>query len=178
MHEAKKLKEAEYFLSQMEQTIDDFEKYYFNLSAFLSSARSVLQFCLKEAETKAGGQAWYDGQVTTKPIVKFFKDKRDINIHSNPLDIARSVNIQIQDTISISDSIHIVVRDKDGNIKDEYKSEPEVPPKKEFIPPVTSYSHQFDDWTGSEDVATLCSQYLAELKVIVQDGQSKSFITA
>jgi hypothetical protein len=55
-----------------------------DLSAFLNSARSVLQFAHKEAKPKPGGQAWYDSQIASSLVCQFFKDERDRNIHEKP----------------------------------------------------------------------------------------------
>ena len=36
---------------------------------------------------------------------------------------------------------------------------------------------KFDDWTGNEDVLTLCQIYIQELDVVIKDGVAKGFIT-
>jgi len=65
MNERRKLAEGERFLDHLRNTKFDgsggfdraaLEDY---LSAFVSAARSVLQYALKEASTHAGGQQWY-----------------------------------------------------------------------------------------------------------------------
>src|SRR5207249_2882101 len=60
MHEEGKLQEASHFLGQMRSSLEDPEVFRYNLSAFLSAGRSVAQYALKEAQTKPGGQVWYD----------------------------------------------------------------------------------------------------------------------
>ena len=55
MYEQEKLGEANYFYSRMLSEAVDRDAFIFNLSAFLSSARSVLQYAFKEAQTKSGG---------------------------------------------------------------------------------------------------------------------------
>lgn len=78
-----KLDEAEYFLSEMVRCNDEHRLVKFTLSAFLSASRSVLQYSNEQAIAKgAEGQTWYDQQVTGHPVVKFFRDERDVNIHS------------------------------------------------------------------------------------------------
>ncbi len=64
MREASKLGEAEYFLSEMARVYENHRLFQYNLSAFLSAARSVLQYACKEATSRPGGQAWYEKQVT------------------------------------------------------------------------------------------------------------------
>ena len=84
MHEQTKINEAKYFLTQMTALVDDRAAFNFNLSAFLAAARSALQYAYEAAKSKPCGQAWYDSQVGGKPVVKFFKDKRNVSIHVNP----------------------------------------------------------------------------------------------
>lgn len=104
MNEKRKLVEARFFLGKMRQARalpDEFEHY---LSAFLSAARSVLQYALEEAKTKPGGQAWYDGQVSGDSSLRFFKDKRDVNIHVRPLGVMQQVTLTEKVTVHISES--------------------------------------------------------------------------
>jgi hypothetical protein len=64
MYELDKIQEAEYFYDQMKVNEEKADVFKYNLSAFLSAARSALQFALKEAETKSGGIQWYDSVMT------------------------------------------------------------------------------------------------------------------
>lgn len=59
MFEQEKLKEAKYFYSRMkeERGQEDRESFKYNLSAFLSVARSVLQYALKEVDPGENPQA-------------------------------------------------------------------------------------------------------------------------
>jgi len=178
MHEKDKIIEAEYFYSRMKQEQHDRDAFRHNLSAFLSAARSVLQYALKEAETKTGGKQWYDTQVSSYPALKFFKDKRDINIHASPVQFRQHVNIHITETLRVFESVSFVVRDKDGNIKSQSPEEPPPPPVKvPETPPITTYHFFFDDWSGGEDIFTVSQIYLANIKSIVADGVQKGFLS-
>lgn len=177
MQEQDKLEEAIYFLNEMRATESDPIKFKYNTSGFLSAARSVLQFALKEAQTKKGGQFWYDTIIKNNPTLEFFKDKRDVNIHSKPVDINRDVNIAIADTLHISYSVHIEVRDSDGNLKDEYNSGEPVKKEKTYTPPITTYRLYFNDWNGTEDIFQLSEMYINQLSNIIKDGQTKGFLT-
>jgi hypothetical protein len=55
MYEQEKIEEAEYFLEGMRQATEA-RPFQFELSAFLSAARSALQYALKEAKGKCGSQ--------------------------------------------------------------------------------------------------------------------------
>lgn len=55
MNEKDKLEEARWFYAEMVKRQENRKIFKYNLSAFLSSARSVMQYSLKEAKTKNGG---------------------------------------------------------------------------------------------------------------------------
>jgi len=178
MHERKKLREAKYFYSKMIEEQGHKENFTYNLSAFLSSARSVLQYALGEAKTKPGGRQWYDNLISASPVLKFFKDKRDINIHTEPIQPIAHYEVELRETMHLSDSVSITVTDKYGNIKQQYSSgEPEPMPKESETPAVMKIKYKFDEWVGSEDVLTLSQIYLQELEHLIKEGVNKGFIT-
>lgn len=71
MHEQEKLNEAGYFARCMESSTDDPEAFQYELSAFLSAARSVLQYAFEEVKQKPNGQQWYEAQVTSEFFTAF-----------------------------------------------------------------------------------------------------------
>ena len=174
MHERKKLNEAKYFYSRIvEEEEENWDIFTYNLSAFLSAARSVLQYALSEAKTKTNGQAWYENYISARDILKFFRDKRDINIHTKP--IRAQAQQTLKETVSLLTSYLITVKDKYGNIIQESSSDDPEPEPKESE--VSKIKYIFDDWDGSEDVPELCQRYLQELESIIIDGVRKGFIT-
>ncbi len=177
MYEFEKLDEARHFLSRMTASVEQPKAFRYELSAFLSAIRSVLQYALEEAKVKCGGQAWYDAQVAGNAVIKFFKDKRDVGIHHQPVVPATSINIAMTDVLHFSDSASIKVMDQDGKVVQEVTTIPEPAPPREFSPPVISYRHTFADWTGPEDVPALCSTYLAVVEAVVSDGVVKGYLT-
>lgn len=178
MHEGKKIREAKYFYSRMIQEQRNRDDFTYNLSAFLSSARSVLQYALSEAEINPGGQQWYDDHISESPVLKFFKDKRDISIHIEPVEPVAQYRQTFATTLYLSPSLSVIVRDKDGNIKEQYSSdEPEPKPKQPPTPAVTEIRYRFADWSGNEDVLTLCKKYIQELENIIKDGIRRGFIS-
>jgi hypothetical protein len=177
MYESEKIKEAEYFYSQMLKEISDRDRFKFNLSAFLSAGRSVLQYAREEAQSKPGGLGWYDAQVTANKITGFFKDKRDVNIHAEPVAVQANVSVGLTATLHVSESLSMVIRDPQGNVKGEYYSEPAQTPPLMDQPSTIDVRYVFDDWNGSEDIPTLCKQYLKELEVVVADGKARSFLS-
>ena len=178
MHEQTKINEAKYFLTQMTALVNDRAVFNFNLSAFLAAARSALQYAHKEAQPQSGGQAWYDGQVTGKPVVKFFKDKRDVSIHVNPVSPSAKIGVAITETIRVADSFSVTIHREDGTIEEErsLSSSPPPPPPTETESSVT-YEYFFSDWSGSEDILHLCQRYITEVEAIVFDGMADGFLT-
>ena len=178
MHEQAKINEAKYFLAQMTAVVTERTAFNYNLSAFLAAARSALQYALKEAKPKRGGQAWYDAQIAAKPAVKFFKDTRDISIHANPISPSAKIGVSVTDTIHCSDSLSVTIRRKDGTIEEERSlgSSPPPPPPKESEPSVT-YEYCFPDWSGSEDVIALSQSYITDVEAIVSDGVANGLLT-
>jgi len=71
MHEQRKLAEATYFYGRMLDEQENRELFLFHLSAFLSAARSCLQYAREEVKVKGGAaKAWYDNFVNNHPITK------------------------------------------------------------------------------------------------------------
>jgi len=176
MYENMKIQEAEYFLSRMCEN-NERPFFIYNLSAFLTAARSVLQYALKESETKPNGKSWYDSAVQSRPVVKFFKDKRDINIHAEPINPSAEINIGINDAITLSDEVFITLTDKDGNVVAEERVPRSQPTREiQFNDPVVNYRFIFRDWSGSEDVVALSRKYIKELNEIISDGVTRGFI--
>jgi hypothetical protein len=159
--EDKKIREAQLFyalaLDEERKVNDDPESFEFFLSAFLSAARTVLQYALEEARGKPRGQAWYD--TTMKSVVlRYFKEKRDVNIHAQPINAIREFDLAIDDSIWMG-------------------AAPPIPGHVGWPAKVTD-KYKFADWTGSEGILTLCKACLCELRAFVQDGKNRGFLTA
>ena len=177
MHELFKIRESQHFYEQMKENINDPEKFTFSLSAFLSGSRSVMQYALDEAQSKAGGQHWYDSSLGSSVVLCFFRDKRNISIHGEPVTAAQETTLSITEQISISEAVFIRVLDKDNNVIEERSSLPEVPPAIVEIPPVVTHVYKFSDWSGTEDVLTLAQSCIDALRSMINDGITRGFIT-
>jgi hypothetical protein len=178
-HEKRKLAEARYFYSLMGQELNNREKFTFNLSAFLSAARSVLQYALEGAKTKKGGQQWYDNHITTSSVLSFFKDKRDLNIHFEPITPIQHTDLVAHNNVILTEAVLVVV---DGSNKTLYPSSPGVPKPqseaRETEPPTVGKTYyRFSDWQGREDIFTLSEKYLDELQRVIEDGIRNGFLT-
>ena len=176
-NENDKINEAEYFYMQMLNAGEEVVLFKHNLSAFLSSSRTVLQFALEDAKRKSGGQDWYVKTVSKYPVIKFFGDERNANIHKEPVHVSKDVHIQLCSTLSVTVHIGVMVKDTDGKIKGSFESKSDSASKDKWVPPIVSYKYRFDKWIGTEDVSELCKQYIDVLKVVVNDGQTKRYLS-
>ena len=178
MHEQAKIDEARCFLSQMRRLANERQQFNHNLSAFLAAARLVLQYALKEARIKPGGKPWCDAHIAVQPVLKFFKDKRAVSIHANPISPAAKVTVSVADKVLISESVSVTVHRKDGTVETMLlQSPPPVPASPADSAPSIQYEYFFNDWGGTEDVVTLCDKYSNALRIIVADGRTKGFLT-
>lgn len=154
----------------MEASINDPEAFQYELSAFLSAARSVLQYAFEETKQKPNGQRWYEAQVSGNAVLKFFKDKRDLNIHTEPIRLSRHISVSDTAHVSISESIRIEITREDGTT--EIREHKEEPPKPNPIESSTEVEirYIFTDWPGPEDAIQLSRQYLTALDAFVKAG--------
>jgi len=178
-----KLQEAFFFYTRMTESADFPAVFVYYLSAFLSASRSVLQYIELEVIGKPGtdignSHYWFSNVVAQNDIIKFFKDKRDINIHEQPAGTKKGVGIEAHDTISISESVAIEVKDSEGNIKGQYFSESNPQHTNTNNSATIKIIHYFNDWTGNEDILELSKKYLEELnKIISETGRQKLALT-
>lgn len=81
----RKLNEARYFLECMQMNSGSQHEFDCTLSAFLSAARSVLQYIYVDVEGKKSAQAWYDNMMSNNQDMGLFRELRDDNIHEDPI---------------------------------------------------------------------------------------------
>jgi hypothetical protein len=83
-----KLNEAEYFLAQMETTMDNKNAFRYNLSAYISALRSTTMFMQKEYAHTPNFPSWYlikQTQMKADKILSFFNHQRKSTIHIKPI---------------------------------------------------------------------------------------------
>ena len=182
MNEDTKIAEADYFLQRLIKTAPrDPVATRFETSAFLSAARSALQYARDEASSKSGGQSWYDTAVGVDPVVKFLKDSRDINIHVEPVPMHTNTTITVGPAhLGLSGTVSTVVLKRGDDQTIEWTPKPpQLPPlPARQEPSVTSHAYKFNGWAGLEDVPTLCTRYLTEVTRIIAEGRSLGFLTS
>lgn len=196
MYEAIKLIESEYFYQRMIQEQSDYYNFRFNLSAFLTSTRSVMQYVLEEVKAKRGGQSWYDSKVAGSNILKYFKDKRDTNIHAEPTKPSMNITVfvptmRIVVTGPQTESPVLEQRNREMIGRAMFKAftgQEITKEEREMLDNSTiktedsvggrsEMTYTFIDWSGPENALELCEIYLNILKTVVTEGQSKGFVT-
>jgi hypothetical protein len=151
--------------------------FQYELSAFLSASRSVLQYALKEARSKAKGQAWYDNHISSNKTLGFFKDKRDLNVHAQPLQPSKKVSVVVSDEVRLSESVLVVLKRTDGTVETQESPQEPSSTTRSTTHSRTTIQYFFRDWTGTEDVIELSKQYLHALQHLVDDGIRRGLLS-
>ena len=107
-------------------------------------------------------------------ITRFLVNKRNLEVHEYPVEPQVNVNVGDFGQVS-SESVKIVVKDEKGNVL-EVKNFEQKYDKKEAKNTV-SHDYKFDDWSGNEDVISLCGKYLKELEDFISGAQTNGYIT-
>jgi len=171
-----KLLEAEYFLDRIieEQSKRDFFQY--NLSAFLSAARSITYFMQNEYCKTKGFDMWYankQAHVLADKTMKFLNNKRVMTIHQKPVKPAAHVTVTASAKIGINVSASAIVTRADGTIEklgSEGKSKPTSTPAKTEA--TIEWQWYFHELKG-KDVVTICREYLDKLETLVEECESR-----
>ena len=180
MNEDGKLQEGAYFLRQMSSSLQEPQVFRFNLSAFLSAARSVAQFAWKEARTKSGGQTWYDAFVANDRLSGFFKSRRDSNVHDDIIHLDGHVDVFVRDAAHVSERSVVEKFDRDGNLIEVVEGEgSDSNLDAEWTTDYRFVAHyRFAEWEGPEEIPELCAQYLESLRRLVADGRAQGILSS
>ena len=110
-------------------------------------------------------------------MLRFFKDKRDVNIHREPVRPTQHASLSVSDHLILSTSVRLEIRNADGTIevREPEAEEQQVPPQTEPAKVATRYV--FDDWNGPECIIELTRRYLAALESFVTRGVSSGVIS-
>ena len=202
-----KIIEAKYFLQKI-TTAKDRTDFVPNLSAFMSSTRSIPDYLLEDYNTKLGlniplterlyprdfrreaGKQYnivaqkfiekYDSEfqkleINAIAIGNLLLRKRNVQIHRMDVDVQAKFERQLFETIHISDSIEVVVRDKCGNIKSTSKTEPDnlfqdiQNPQNNSTPDNSESVEWFFSDYKNENVIVVCNKYLDLMEGFVKE---------
>ena len=85
---ADKVGEAEHFLSMMKQPFEDDKLFAYNLSAFLSAARTITWYMQKQYKHRDGFAPWYcqkQIEMSADPELEYLNDARVEAVHTEPV---------------------------------------------------------------------------------------------
>jgi hypothetical protein len=175
-----KLQEAMYFLQRMENEQADRDAFKYNLSAFLSAARSVTFYTQKEFARVPDFELWYATEqeaMRRDPIMPFFLEARNRTLHQEYVPTRARIRVDVEDSVGVSDSVG-VVRRADGTLErwDAEKQQPEQaaepPPSKTSV----EWKWYFQDPPSDakeKDVMALCAGYVSVLGALVDRCEAK-----
>ena len=176
-----KLQEARYFLQRMENEQADRDAFKYNLSAFLSAARSVTFYMQKKFARVSDFEEWYATEqeaMRHDPVMPFFLNARNRTLHQEYVPTRARIRVDLDDSVGVSDSVGVVVRRADGTLArwDVEKQQREQPA--EPTPSKTSSEWKWffqDPPSGAKekDVMPLCAGYVSALGALVDRCEAK-----
>ena len=189
-----KLRETKYFLDRMRETQQDRDPFKYNLSAFLSAARSVRYVMLAEYGKSPGFMMWWNSKKEwVKPKESkgeeladiadpiraanvFFDETRDKIIHIRGIDPRAHIEVGITASVRVTDSVVAQVIHADGTLGERRESrETEQEPPASSAEPTRKWRWYFEDLPPSveeKDVVTLSEEHVARLESFLSEGES------
>jgi len=189
-----KLREAKYFLDRMRETQQDRDPFKYNLSAFLSAARSVRWVLEAEYGKSPGFKKWWNSKKEwfglkeskgeklpdiTDPIRAanvFFDETRNITIHARGIDPRAHIEAEITESVRVTSSFVAQVIHADGTLGERRESrETEQEPPASSAEPTIKWRWYFEDLPPAveeKDVVTLSEEHVATLESFLSEGES------
>ncbi|TBU75195.1 hypothetical protein [Phytopseudomonas daroniae] len=173
-----KIADADYFFRQMCQVGDSSrEDFTRQLSAFISSSRSVLQYGLRETKGNAEKKNAYLDLLKKHEVVEFFKDIRDLDIHERPVSPKAHVRTLVVDLVRATSGVVSTEEDEARWMDPTYE-----PIQQDVIliktVESTTVDYRFHDWPGPENVIALCDIYMIKIKQIISAARADGLIRA
>ena len=181
-NEEQKFREAAYFFGMMKTNINDRTAFVYNFSAFITAARSVVQYAFEECKPTTAARTWYDSYVSRTDMIRYFKDKRDINIHEEPVvpNVAYSVAASVHLFVSGTCSVKVMAHDSDGNLVEKTTPASEAAEKAIASPtpePISNESvRYFLSDRKDDNLVVLGEKYINELIAFLKAGRTAGFV--
>ena len=177
MHEQDKIDEAAYFRRGMSRVESDPTAFRYELSAFMTAARTVLDYARRAASRHRKGQEWYRKRLKDGAVLRDFKDWRDRNVHSEPVLPQQAIHVAKEEHVGIGESWQVTLLGPGGDVVTQRESPPATAPSPSPAPPATVvYRYTFPDLTGPEEIPILCDRLLNALRDVVADGQGRGLL--
>lgn len=170
MNAEQKLNEAKYFLKQTGITSNDSEEFSYNLSAFLSAARSVTWCLQKEFSKHPKFADWYNRkqeEMRHDKLMNFFNKKRNFVLKEKLPDLRRGtkVSTNLLPSLLFTDSVTIKISEPEGSTKvEKIEYTPSGNKKKTTIPFQKVY---FFEEFSDRNVIELCEEHIKRLESII-----------
>lgn len=170
-----KLDEAAYFLKQLKKNQSDKQSVQCNLSAFLSSARSVTYVMQSEFSQIEGFKEWYVKErlkLKKSQQMILLNEKRVITIHKKPIKPKGNVSINITESMNITSYVEIFAQNPDGTKKLVSSTKPKEKHKPMSTKTEIKYEWHYDDYQ-QQDVITISEEQLSTLRALVDDCEKQ-----
>ncbi|MBN2186021.1 MAG: hypothetical protein JW732_01050 [Dehalococcoidia bacterium] len=160
----RKVREAEHFLSMMKQTLEDDNTFSYNLSAFLSAARSITLYLQKQYAHRNGFAEWYCTykiKMPADPELKYLNKARADDIHTEYVQtgITREIKVNLG-LLLVKEGVSVAEQAKEPEYKPTAKSSPRT--VRRFFP-------KFEQ----VDVIEFCENQLVKLTRIVEKCENR-----
>lgn len=185
-NEEAKFREAAFFFGRMKAELNDRNAFSYHFSAFINAGRSVVQYALEECKLKPGGQAWHDGYVgtTAAEMIRYFRDKRNLNIHEEPVVPNAAYHVEATLALSVGGSadVRVLFKDQDGNLVEKTTPASEAAEKAIAQPspaPVGGTKESVRYFLGdrpADDLVDLGQKYLNELLAFLNTARNRGFV--
>ena len=158
-----KVEEASYFLSNMKQTFKDDEYFSYNLSAFLSAARSITFYMQKQYKHKNSFSEWYCQKqiiMSADSELQYLNKARVEDVHKTPVKTGatRIINFTI-DAILVERNVKVGGQEE----KVEHKSD-----KKDNVETIRRFFINYEH----EDVVSFSERQLKKLDQLVEECEN------
>jgi len=169
-----KLNEAKYFLERMKEDRFNRDHFRWNLSGFLSAARSTTMIMNIEFSKFHNYEGWLPGKIDkanrrSKGLMKYFHEQRRLTVHVRQVKPSGHFSIACKQTMHVGGGFVISGTGSTVTISD-----PESGASNESLEdkPVKDCCWYFDD-LSDKDVVGLCQDYVDELEMLVSECESK-----
>jgi hypothetical protein len=166
-HIGNKLKEAKYFLEQMNQAFEDDDIFSYNLSAFWASARSITFYMQKQYAHCAGFHKWYSPQqlkMEADRELNYLNEARIAALKTEPVKKGVSRIIQKDFGYAVEGQNESV---KTGDVNQEIKNEESMAQRSPIT--VRRFLPEFND----ASVIEFCEKQLGKLEKLVRECEER-----
>jgi hypothetical protein len=177
-----KLNEAKYFLCQMESNLENPDRFRWNLSAFISAARSTTMVMGVEMAHAPDFSDYLPAKIQeantrTNGLMKYFHEQRRLTVHIRPIRPSRFISVELNLTLDLNVNAPVVFTGTGGTLSTtkaeaEQALEQMIKIEKISKDEVVTRQYFFDD-IKDRDIVTLSRQYYSEVEKIVRDFRDR-----